>query len=70
MSITRQGISKHLALLAGAGLVTGTPGGGRRILYRHRTEAIKVAQSYLALLAADWDGRLDRLTAFLSGPEG
>lgn len=65
LSITRQGIAKHLALLAGAELVTSDPGDGRRVLYRHRTEPIKVAQSYLAALAADWDSSLDRLADFL-----
>ena len=66
LSITRQGISKHLALLADAGLVTSDAGGGRRVLFRHRSEPIKVAQSYLAALAADWDGSFDRLSAFLA----
>jgi DNA-binding transcriptional ArsR family regulator len=68
LSITRQGIAKHLALLADAGLVASGAGGGRRVLYRHRSEPIKVAQSYLAALAADWDGTLDRLAAFLADP--
>lgn len=68
LAMTRQGISKHLALLAEAGLVTSDAGGGRRVLYRHRSAPIKVAQSYLAALAADWDGTLDRLAAFLDEP--
>jgi DNA-binding transcriptional ArsR family regulator len=68
LSITRQGIAKHLALLADAGLVTSDAGGGRRVLYRHRTEPIKVAQSFLAALAADWDGALGRLSGFLADP--
>jgi hypothetical protein len=38
------------------------------VLYRHRSEPIKVAQSYLATLAADWDGSLARLSAFLANP--
>ena len=66
LSITRQGIAKHLALLADAGLVTSDAGAGRRVLYRHRSEPIKVAQSYLAALAADWDGPLARLAAVLA----
>jgi len=66
LSITRQGIAKHLGLLADAGLVTSDAGGGRRVLYRHRSEPIKVAQSYLAALAADWDGPLARLAAVLA----
>ena len=68
LSITRQGVAKHLALLADAGLVASGPGDGRRVLYRHRSEPIKVAQSYLAALAADWDGSLDRLSRFLADP--
>ena len=70
LAITRQGIAKHLGLLADAGLVTSDAGGGRRVLYRHRSEPIKVAQSYLAALAADWDGSLARLSAFLADPSG
>ena len=68
LAITRQGVAKHLGLLAEAGLVTSDAGGGRRIIYRHRSEPIKVAQSYLAALAADWDGSLARLSAFLDDP--
>jgi DNA-binding transcriptional ArsR family regulator len=69
LSITRQGIAKHLALLAGAGLVTSTTGPGRRVLHRHRTAPMKVAQSYLAALAADWDDPLDRLSRTLADGE-
>ena len=68
LSITRQGIAKHLALLAEAGLVSSDAGTGRRVLYRHRSEPIRVAQSYLAALAANWDDSLDRLTTFLEDP--
>jgi DNA-binding transcriptional ArsR family regulator len=68
LSITRQGVAKHLALLAEADLVTSDAGHGRRILYRHRSEPIKIAQSYLAALAADWDGALDRLRTLLDQP--
>jgi DNA-binding transcriptional ArsR family regulator len=68
LAITRQGIAKHLALLTDAGLATSGTGTGRRVLYRHRSEPIKVAQSYLAALAADWDNSLDRLARFLADP--
>lgn len=70
VSLTRQGVTKHLALLDDAGLVTARPGPGRRVLYQHRSEPIKVAQSYLAALAADWDGALGRLSASLADPPG
>jgi DNA-binding transcriptional ArsR family regulator len=65
VSITRQGIAKHLALLAEAGLVVSGAGSGRRVLYRHRSAPISIAQSYLAALASDWDGSLQRLSALL-----
>ncbi|MCU1676306.1 MAG: transcriptional regulator [Frankiales bacterium] len=68
LRMTRQGIAKHLAHLADAGLVSSEGGAGRRVLYRHRSEPIKVAQFYLAALAADWDGPLARLSAFLDDP--
>ncbi len=68
LGISRQGVAKHLGLLADAGLVTSDAGAGRRVLFRHRSEPIKVAQSYLAALAADWDGSLARLSAFLAAP--
>ena len=69
LAITRQGVAKHLGLLADAGLVASDAGGGRRVVFRHRSQPIKVAQSYLAALAADWDGSLARLSAFLAdGP--
>lgn len=66
LGITRQGVAKHLALLADAGLVASDAGEGRRVLYRHRTEPVKVAQSYLAALAANWDDALVRLGRFLA----
>jgi hypothetical protein len=40
------------------------------VLYRHGSAPIKVAQSYLAALAADWDGSLERLATMLDDPQG
>lgn len=65
LGITRQGVTKHLDLLEEAGLVTSSAGSGRRVLYRHRTEPLKIAQAYLAALAADWDSALKRLATYL-----
>jgi DNA-binding transcriptional ArsR family regulator len=61
LPITRQGIAKHLALLADAGLVTAEPGERRRVRYRLRSAPMQVAQQFLAALARDWDGRLSAL---------
>jgi len=65
LGISRQGVAKHLALLTEAGLVTSGAGSGRRVLFRHRTEPLKVAQSFLGSLVADWDDALDRLARYL-----
>ena len=65
LPITRQGIAKHLALLAEAGLVATESGGGRRVLYRLRSAPMRVAQQFLAALARDWDGPLAALQSHL-----
>jgi DNA-binding transcriptional ArsR family regulator len=61
MPITRQAITKHLELLATAGLVLAEPGERRRIRYRVNAAPMTIAQSYLAALARDWDSKLARL---------
>jgi len=61
LPITRQAIAKHLALLAGAGLVRPEPGERRRVRYQLRSAPMQVAQQFLAALARDWDGPLDAL---------
>ncbi|MDU0288610.1 metalloregulator ArsR/SmtB family transcription factor [Saccharothrix longispora] len=67
LPITRQAIAKHLALLAGAGLVTAERGERRRVRYRLRSAPMRVAQQFLAALARDWDGPLDALKDHLDG---
>jgi DNA-binding transcriptional ArsR family regulator len=54
-------ITKHLALLAEAGLVTAEQGERRRVRYRLHSEPMRVAQQFLAALARDWDGALNAL---------
>jgi DNA-binding transcriptional ArsR family regulator len=66
LPITRQGIAKHLALLADAGLVAAEPGERRRVRYRVRSAPIRVAQQFLAALARDWDGPLEALRSHLT----
>jgi DNA-binding transcriptional ArsR family regulator len=65
LPITRQAVAKHLALLAGAGLVTAEPGERRRVRYRLRSAPMQVAQQFLAALARDWDSPLSALTGHL-----
>ena len=61
LPITRQAIAKHLALLAGAGLVRPEPGERRRVRYQLRSAPMQVAQQFLAALARDWDSPLGAL---------
>ncbi|GAB2664918.1 ArsR/SmtB family transcription factor [Nocardia goodfellowii] len=61
LPISRQAIAKHLGLLADAGLVRAEPGERRRIHYYLQTQPMTVAQSFLAALAHNWDGRLSAL---------
>ncbi|GAA4563040.1 hypothetical protein GCM10023176_06100 [Micromonospora coerulea] len=65
LPITRQGIAKHLALLADAGLVAAERGERRRIRYHLQSGPMRVAQQFLAALARDWDGPLAALRTHL-----
>ena len=65
LPITRQAIAKHLAVLAGAGLVIAEPGERRRVRYRVHSAPMQVAQQFLAVLARDWDSTLSALTGHL-----
>ena len=70
LPISRQAITKHLDLLAGAGLVLAEPGERRRVRYRVNAApmAMAMAMAYLAALARDWDGQLARLQRVLEAP--
>jgi len=65
LPITRQAITKHLVLLAEAGLVSAEPGERRRVRYRLCPAPVQVAQQFLAALAHDWDNRLNALKGHL-----
>ncbi len=69
LPISRQAIAKHLDQLAAAGLVIAEPGERRRIRYRVNAAPMAVAQSYLAALASDWDGKLARLRQLLEADD-
>ncbi|HEY3009966.1 MAG TPA: metalloregulator ArsR/SmtB family transcription factor [Micromonosporaceae bacterium] len=65
LPISRQAIAKHLGLLTNAGLTRAESGERRRVRYRLQPGPMTVAQSYLAALARDWDGRLAALRRHL-----
>ncbi len=66
LPITRQGVSKHIAVLAQAGLVESEPR-GRAVLHRVRPEVMAEAAGWLDSAGTAWDARLDRLRAYLEG---
>jgi DNA-binding transcriptional ArsR family regulator len=60
LPVTRQAISKHLAVLDAAGLVTRTRE-GRETRFGLRPEPLTEAIGWMAAVGGRWDARLDRL---------
>jgi DNA-binding transcriptional ArsR family regulator len=60
LPVTRQAVSKHLAVLDRAGLVYGTAA-GREMRYRIDNAQFARAVSQLASVGTAWDGRLRRI---------
>jgi DNA-binding transcriptional ArsR family regulator len=63
-SVTRQAVTKHLEVLAGAGLVHDSRHGRERI-WELDTAQLSEARRYLELVSQHWDEALDRLRAFV-----
>jgi DNA-binding transcriptional ArsR family regulator len=63
-SITRQAATKHLELLASAGLV-GSSRRGRERIWTLRTEPLGQASDYLEQLSRRWDNAVERLRAYV-----
>jgi DNA-binding transcriptional ArsR family regulator len=63
-AITRQGVTKHLDVLATAGLISVTRQGRQRI-HEVDPEPLRQLADFLAPYAAAWDDRLARLTHHL-----
>lgn len=59
-SATRQAVTKHLHVLAGAGLVRGVRAGRER-LWELNTHELDEARRCLELISDQWDGALGRL---------
>jgi len=62
--LTRQAITKHLAVLERAGIVRSAHAGRER-LFEFDPEPIDEAKEYLDLVSAQWDQALSRFKAFL-----
>ena len=62
--VTRQGITKHLNVLASAGVVEGRRE-GREHVWSLNPERIAEAHRHLAKIAGGWDDALGRLKAFV-----
>ena len=67
--ITRQGVTKHLQVLAGAGLVRSSRRGKER-LWRLEQRRLEDARRSLDLIARQWDASLGKLTRFVEGEFG
>jgi DNA-binding transcriptional ArsR family regulator len=59
-TMTRQAITKHLRVLAGAGLVRGRRSGRER-RWELNAGRLDAAERYLELISRRWDERLERL---------
>ncbi len=65
-AMTRQAVTKHLHVLAGAGLVASVRV-GRESRYVFRPEPLMDAKAYLEMVAGQWDDALSRLKSFVEG---
>ena len=66
LSLTRQGVSRHLRVLEDARLVR-RHRVGRETRYHLEVEALDRARDYLARVSAQWDQAIDRLARHLDG---
>jgi len=64
LSLTRQGITKHLGILERAGIVKSRRV-GRESRFSYLPKSIEYASSYLDSVCAQWDDALSRLKTFV-----
>jgi DNA-binding transcriptional ArsR family regulator len=69
LPVTRQAVAKHLAVLAGAGLVAGRRE-GRETRYRPTPAPLGEAIGWMATVGAEWDDRLAALQRHAAGRRG
>jgi DNA-binding transcriptional ArsR family regulator len=62
--VTRQAVSKHLEVLAAAGVVRSTRLGRERV-WEVDAAPLQAAQHWLEAISRDWDSALSRLKAFV-----
>jgi DNA-binding transcriptional ArsR family regulator len=66
LQVTRQAVAKHFAALSEAGLVESRRE-GRETRYELTPQPLAAALDWMADVGAQWDSRLNRLHAHLSG---
>lgn len=64
--VSRQAISKHLRVLAEAGLVTNTRR-GRESVWQLEPRALGRARRLLEVISRQWDDTIERLRVFVEG---
>ena len=64
--VTRQAVTKHLNVLADAGVVRGTRR-GREQIWELQPKRLEMARRYLDDVSGQWDAAIERLRAFLEG---
>jgi DNA-binding transcriptional ArsR family regulator len=63
-AVTRQAVTKHLNVLAAAGLVTDVRR-GREHIWEFEPKQVEAARGYLEHVSKRWDEALDRLKKFV-----
>ena len=66
-AITRQGVTKHLEVLAAAGVVDDVKSGRER-LWQLQPDQIEAARQALEAIGRQWEEALGRLKAFVEKP--
>jgi DNA-binding transcriptional ArsR family regulator len=66
LPMTRQAVAKHLAALAGAGLIA-SERAGRETRYRLTPDPLEEAVAWMTEVGGQWDRRLERLRRHLGG---